>query len=101
MISRHWHGTALPARADEYLAHLQQTTFPKLKHINGFRGARVLTRRRPSGVEFLVITEWESESAIRAFAGDDTEAAVVPDVVQALMLSYDRRAQHYELRHEA
>jgi len=31
------------------------------------------------------------------FAGDDAEAAVVPQTVQEMMLEYDARVQHYEV----
>jgi hypothetical protein len=48
-------------------------------------------------VEFLIITNWNSLDAIQAFAGPDTEVAVVPPVVVGIMLEYDLRARHYEV----
>ena len=39
----------------------------------------------------------EEFDAIRAFAGQDPEVAVVPAVVQAMMARHDRRAAHYEI----
>lgn len=100
MVARHWRGVAVAARSDEYLAHLRIETFPKLHSIPGFQRAQVLTRHLSFGVEFLVITEWESEDAIRAFAGEDVEAAVVPPLVQSLMIFFDRHAQHYDVQHQ-
>jgi hypothetical protein len=35
--------------------------------------------------------------AIRRFAGDDAEVAVVPQNVQEMMLEYDARVRHYEV----
>jgi heme-degrading monooxygenase HmoA len=97
MISRHWKGTARPGEADNYLRHLRRETFPALAGIPGFVRASVLRREVEGGTEFLVITEWESLEAIRAFSGPDPEEAVVPAVVHAMMRDYDRRAVHYEL----
>jgi heme-degrading monooxygenase HmoA len=70
---------------------------PELKRIEGFVGASLLRRDSPDGVEFLVLTRWASMDAIRAFAGDDVEKAVVePDAVAALV-SFDRTVEHFEV----
>ena len=47
------------------------------------------------GVEFLIVTVWESEQAIVAFAGADAQAAVVPEKVQRMMVEFDDRARHF------
>jgi heme-degrading monooxygenase HmoA len=52
---------------------------------------------RACRLEFLIVTRWESLEAIRAFAGPDAEAAVVPEKVQTMMLVYDRRVRHYQV----
>jgi heme-degrading monooxygenase HmoA len=57
--------------------------------------ASILKRELEHGVEFLIVTRWESLEAIRAFAGPDAETAVVPENVQTMMLEYDRRVRHY------
>ena len=49
------------------------------------------------GEEFLVITNWESLAAIRTFAGEDVESAVVPDTVQEMMVTFERTVRHYEV----
>ena len=97
MIARHWRGVARAECVREYEAHLLTETFPALTDIAGFVDASIHTRRVAEGVEFLVITRWQSLDAIRGFAGDDVEAAVVPAVVQAMMIGYDRRATHYDV----
>jgi len=51
----------------------------------------------PLGVEFLIVSYWESLERISAFAGPDLEAAVVPAVVQGMMVEFDTRARHYEV----
>jgi heme-degrading monooxygenase HmoA len=98
MIARHWKGLARTERAAEYEAHLRQATFPSLARIPGFVDASILRRNDRGGVEFLIVTRWESMDAIRQFAGPDPEAAVVPAEAAAMMIDYDRRVVHYEER---
>ena len=97
MIARHWRGLARPEYADEYVAHLRRDTFPQLERIDGFVDASILRREFKRGVEFLVVTRWRSLEAIRAFAGEDSEVAVVPANVQRMMFEYDQRVRHYEV----
>jgi heme-degrading monooxygenase HmoA len=97
MISRHWKGVTRSELADAYIDHLRKDTFPKLSKIPGFIGASILRRIVSQGVEFLVITDWESLDAIREFAGEKPEAAVVPPVVHAMMVVYDKETRHYEV----
>lgn len=97
MISRQWCGVARRSEADSYVTHLRSETFPQLDRIAGFRGASILRRDVPAGIEFRIITLWESIDAIRAFAGEDPEAAVVPRKVKEMMVSFDSNVCHYEV----
>jgi heme-degrading monooxygenase HmoA len=97
MIARHWRGLAHSRSADAYVEHLQTETFPGLSRIEGFISGSLLRRNEAGGVEFLVITHWESLDAIARFSGNDPELAVVPDYVRTLMVEYDDRARHYEV----
>ena len=96
MISRHWRGLAKPAFAEAYVDHLQTQTFPALRQLPGFVSASILRRAVSEGVEFLIVTEWVSIDAIRAFAGANAETAVVPQNVHDMMIDYDRVVRHYE-----
>jgi heme-degrading monooxygenase HmoA len=97
MISRQWRGLAHADRAAEYERHLHEDTFPQLKRIPGFLGASILKRPLRDGIEFLVVSRWESLASISGFAGADVEAAVVPANVRAMMIEYDQRVRHYEV----
>jgi heme-degrading monooxygenase HmoA len=99
VIARTWSGTTSTADAPRYVAHLEKSVLPGLKDIAGHRGAYVLRRADGAAERFIVMTLWESLDAIRRFAGDDAEAAVVPPAAQALLTAYDRRAVHYEVVH--
>jgi heme-degrading monooxygenase HmoA len=97
MISRHWKGITKPGLADRYIAHLTRETFPGLAAIPGYRSASILSREVREGTEFQVVTLWDSMDAVRAFAGETADVAVVPAVVQEMMADYDRRVVHYDV----
>jgi heme-degrading monooxygenase HmoA len=99
MISRHWKGISRSDQADAYVSHLKAETFPALRAIPGFVRASILKRDLATGVEFQIITVWESLDAIHAFAGEDAEVAVVPPVVRGMMVHFEARASHYEVVH--
>lgn len=95
MIERHWKGICRSEHAGKYEAHLITDTFKKLALLDGFINARILKRPVNEGVEFLIVTVWKSLESIHAFAGDNTETAVVPALVQRMMIRFDARAAHY------
>lgn len=95
MISRQWRGIAKPGMADAYKQHLRTDTFPKLREMDGFLKASILYRQHEKGTEFLIVTEWRSMEAIEAFTGSNVTTAVIPPVVDAMMVEYDSSAVHY------
>ena len=97
MISRHWRGLAKSTHADEYVEHLRSEIFPQLSNIPGFVDASILRREVREGVEFLIVTNWESVKAIEQFSGREPETAVVPEKVQKMLIEYDHRVRHYEV----
>jgi heme-degrading monooxygenase HmoA len=77
--------------------HLRTETFPALRKIPGFIDASILSRSVGNGVEFLILTRWESLDAIAKFSGPDPEAAVLPARAATSMIEYDRRVRHFEV----
>ena len=98
MISRHWTGLVKKDREHEYIDHLQNDTFKKLFEIDGFINATILKRDLGEGIEFLIITQWDSLESIKKFAGENYEDAVVPKIAQEMMIRYENRAKHYEVK---
>lgn len=96
MITRNWTGVVKPERSNDYLAHLQNDTLKKLSAIKGFLNASIQKRVVSDGIEYLVITYWENMDAIREFAGDAADIAVVPPIAQEMMVRYDPVVRHYE-----
>jgi heme-degrading monooxygenase HmoA len=97
MIGRLWRGSCAPADAAAYQDHLRRATLPALRQIAGYEGGYVLRREAADAVDFLVLTLWTSFDAIRAFAGEDSERAVIPPEAERLLAGYDERAVHYEV----
>ncbi len=97
MIARQWTGLVKKDSADEYISHLKNDTFKQLARINGFIEASILKRQLSEGTEFLVITKWDSSEAIKHFAGEHYETAVVPKIAQEMMIRYDKQVKHYEV----
>jgi heme-degrading monooxygenase HmoA len=97
MIARVWRGYAVPEKASLYLEHLEHNVFPELEQIDGFRGANVLQKEQNGEVEFIVMTYWQSMDAIRQFAGEDAEVAVVASAAQAVLSHYESTVTHYDV----
>ncbi|HSK07954.1 MAG TPA: hypothetical protein VK911_00125 [Vicinamibacterales bacterium] len=100
MIVRIWHGWTNPGNADRYEALLKEEIFVGIqdRHIQGFEGIRLLRRDAGAEVEFVTIMDFESLDAVREFAGQDYEVAVVPEKARAVLARFDGRSQHYEVR---
>lgn len=103
MISRIWHGWTTRHNADAYEALLREEIFVGIKdrEIEGFRSIQLLRRDLGDEVEFVTIMEFDSLDAVKAFAGEDYEAAVVPPKARAVLSRFDARSQHYEVRIDA
>jgi len=97
MIVRAWRGYAPLVTADAYSRHLLGTVRPQLERLPGFRGLYLLSRRLPNEVEYQVLTMWESMDAIRAFAGEHVERAVVEPEAAAVLTRCDQEVRHYEV----
>lgn len=97
MISRQWRGLARSKRAQDYIRHLRTETFPALRRIPGFVDASILSRALATGIEFQIVTRWDSIDAIVKFAGADPEVSVVPPQVVEMMIEFDPRAKHFEV----
>jgi heme-degrading monooxygenase HmoA len=94
MIARVWRATATPEGAEAYREHFTGSVLPTLRRLDGHRGAYLFRLDRDDLVELEVMTLWESDEAIQAFAGTDMATAVVEPEAQAVLLSYDKTVTH-------
>ena len=97
MVVRARRGYAARAEPEAYPTHLLQSVRPKLEQLTGFRGLYLLRRRGLEEIEFLVLTLWDSMAAVRAFAGDQPELAVVEPEARAALIRFDETVSHYEV----
>ena len=100
MISRVWHGWTSTGNADAYETLLKNEIFVGFadRDIPGYHGIHLFRRDLDGEVEFVTVMWFDTLDAVRVFAGDDYEVAVVPPKARALLSRYDARSQHYEVR---
>jgi heme-degrading monooxygenase HmoA len=97
MIIREWRARARPEAPEAYPDHFSAVVAPELHRLAGFRGATLARRRDAGRIVFTVFTRWDSLAAVRGFAGDDAERAVVDPVAIAALADYDDTVRHHEV----
>ncbi|HEY3740353.1 MAG TPA: hypothetical protein VGL53_10935 [Bryobacteraceae bacterium] len=101
MILRVWRGwTATAANAAAYEAFLRDEMFPKIhaQEIQGFHGISLSRFDGPDEIEFMTIMRFDSIDAIKAFAGEQYQEAVVLPKARALLSRFEAQSRHYEVR---
>jgi hypothetical protein len=101
MIVRMWRGQAKAANAAAYEQFVTTRVFAGLPAIAGHRGAYLLKRAVGDEVEFIAITLWDSLEAIRGFAGETIDRAVVEPEPRAVLSGFDDFVRHFELAYGA
>jgi heme-degrading monooxygenase HmoA len=95
MVVRMWSARTTLEKFADYLRHFNENVLPRLRSVEGFLEARVISQSDAVVVQFMVETLWASMEVIDHFAGPDREAAVISDEALGLLTSYDRRVRHY------
>ena len=97
MIARVWRGRTTRENAAAYQELLGTTILPGIDRVRGYRGAELFRRDLGDEVEFMTVTRFDSLAAVREFAGDDYEQAVISDEAHRLLSQFDERVAIYEL----
>jgi heme-degrading monooxygenase HmoA len=97
MIARIWRGVVRTDDAEEYARYIADTGFAEYGRTDGNQGAWMLRRDEDGRTEFLTLSMWESLDAVKAFAGDDHEAAVLYPEDEQYLIETDPRVKHYEV----
>lgn len=97
MIARIWRGAVRIEDADAYARYMEETGVPGYAQTPGNRGVYMLRRDLGELCEFVMFTFWDSLDAIKAFAGDDYEAAVFYPEDDRFLVERDLRARHFEV----
>jgi heme-degrading monooxygenase HmoA len=83
--------------ANAYENILRKLVLPELDEIPGSNGAFVLRREVDDGVEFITLTLFDSLDAVKSFAGEEYDKAVILPEAKALLSTYEFTATHYEI----
>ncbi|MHB8648098.1 MAG: antibiotic biosynthesis monooxygenase [Thermomicrobiales bacterium] len=94
-IGRMWWGWTSSEQAKGYEAVFRDVVLPELRDVAGCRGAYLLRRDEADGAEFVTLTLFDSLDAVRAFAGDHYEAAVISDEARAVLRDFDTTARNF------
>jgi heme-degrading monooxygenase HmoA len=97
MIGRIWRGWANADKAAACEAHFRGEVLASLAAVPGCHGGYLLRRDDPDGTEFITLTLFDSLDAVRAFASDTYEHAVVAPTARATLRDYDRTVRHYTI----
>ena len=97
MIARLWRGWASRENAEAYERFLREQMFPSMQRVPGFRSVELLRRDAGGEIAFVTISRFDSLDAVRAFAGDDYERAVIEPEARALLSRADERSEHFEV----
>jgi heme-degrading monooxygenase HmoA len=100
VIARVWRGRTTRENAAAYEELLGTTILPGIDRVRGFRGAELFRRELGDEIEFMTVTRFDSIDAVREFAGDDYEQAVISDEAHRLLSQFDERVAIYELAFE-
>ena len=97
LIARTWRGATSTDDAERYLEYLHATGIPAYRSTEGNRGVIALRRIEGGRAEFLLVTLWESEEAIRRFAGGEPGRAVFYPEDERFLVERDEQVHHYEV----
>jgi heme-degrading monooxygenase HmoA len=97
VVARIWKGVVRLDDADAYADYIRETGFAAYGATPGNRGAWMLRRDEDDRTEFITFTLWESIDAVRAFAGDDIEAAVYYPEDERYLIEREPTVKHYEV----
>ncbi len=97
MIARVWRGVTRAEDGEAYASYMGGTGGRALLATPGNRGIYMLRRIKEERAEFVMISLWESEEAIRGFAGDDIGVAVFYPEDEQYLVERELTVSHYEV----
>ena len=100
VIARLWKGSVRREDADVYADYIRETGFTAYGETKGNRGAWMLRRDVGDLTEFQTYSLWDSIESVKAFAGEDYEAAVYYADDDRYLVERDERVAHFEVADE-
>jgi heme-degrading monooxygenase HmoA len=96
-VLRTWKGVTRAEDASRYVGYLTETGYRALRHTPGNLGVLGLLRMVGGQAEHVVMSLWESEEAIRRFAGDEIGRAVFYPEDDDYLVEKDLHVDHFEV----
>jgi heme-degrading monooxygenase HmoA len=97
MIARMWRGSTRAEDAEAYAEYMSGTGGQALAATPGNRGVYMLRRVVGDAAEFVMLSLWESEDAIKAFAGEDISVAVFFPEDDRFLTDRELTVSHFEV----
>jgi heme-degrading monooxygenase HmoA len=96
MIARMWRGVVHSEKLDDYVDVVEETGMDEYRRTPGNLGAQILTRDLGEGrSEIVTISWWPDEDHVRAFAGEEIEAAKYYPEDDPYLIERDSKVVHY------
>jgi heme-degrading monooxygenase HmoA len=97
MIVRMWHGRVPASKAEAYREFLNARAIPDYQSGRGNLSVHILERKEGDITHFITLTFWKDMDSIKAFAGNDVEAAKYYPEDQDFLLEFEPKVVHYEV----
>ncbi len=97
VIARIWHGVTEKSKAEGFLDYMMRTGVKDFRGKEGNRGVYVLRRDGKRRVEFVMISLWDSVSAIRKFAGEEIDRASYYPEDEKFLVKLEPNVKHYRV----
>ena len=97
MITRMWHGRVPASKAKAYREFLNTRAISDYQSVEGNISVHILERKEGEITHFITLTLWKDWDSIKAFAGDDVEAAKYYPEDQDFLLEFEPEVVHYEV----
>jgi heme-degrading monooxygenase HmoA len=92
-----WHGRVPTSKAKAYREFLNSRAIPNYRSVNGNISVHILERTEGDVTHFITLTFWKDMESIKAFAGNDVEAAKYYDEDKDFLLEFELKVIHYEV----
>ena len=97
MIVRTWSGRVPSDRAESFTVHLLETGVRDYREQPGCSDVELWRRDEAAEAVFTLVSVWSDLAAVRAYAGEDSERAVLYEGDEAFGLLPDLFVRHHQL----
>ena len=98
MILRMWRGVTPVEKAQAFFEYVKETGEPAYLGAKGNRGVWVIRRSTAEGMEFRLLSLWDSVEDLKRFAGPDYGRAVYTfPRDKEFLVTLEERVEHFDV----